>query len=100
MVRIQEFFALNGGGNALLAGHIVFPSLVSCQKRLNKYGQKLLNDPFLSYAVSCRRQETNEDPEDGMPVYFTNSLSITRRLTPPSSGQTQAALESAAHVER
>jgi hypothetical protein len=78
LVRIQEFFALNAGQNTLRAGHIVFPSLVSCQGRLEKYGRTLLTDLALTCEVVCRKHETDEDPEDGMPVYFTNTLSVSR----------------------
>jgi hypothetical protein len=78
LVRIQEFFALNAGQNTLRAGHIVFPSLVTCRGRLEKYGRTLLTDPALTFEVVCRKHETDEDPEDGMPVYFTNSLSVSR----------------------
>lgn len=78
LVRIQEFFMLNSGDNALVAGHIVFPSLISCEERLHKYGSSLLKVPNLKFEVACRLQKTDEDPENGMPAYFTNSLSVTR----------------------
>lgn len=78
LLRIQELFALNAGANSLLAAHVAFPSLVTCQKRLEKYGRTLLTDPNLKFEVHCKKQETDEDPEDGMPVYFTNSLSVSR----------------------
>lgn len=78
LLRIQELFALNGGANSLVAAHVVFPSLVSCQKRLEKYGRTLLSGSKLKFEVHCKKQETDEDPEDGMPVYFTNSLSVSR----------------------
>lgn len=78
LLRMQDLFALNGGVNSLFSAHIVFPSLVTCQKRLEKYGRTLLTGPGLKFEVDCRKQETNEDPEDGMPYYFTNSLSVSR----------------------
>ena len=78
LVRIQEFLLLNSGKNSLVAGHVVFPSLRSYEKKLKKYGQLLFTDSVLTYDVSSRKQETGEDPDDGIPVYFTNSISVKR----------------------
>jgi hypothetical protein len=78
IVRIEQLFALNGGANGLVAGHIVFPSQTSCQRRLEKYGKTLLKEPSLTFKVECREHEGEDDPEDGMTRYFTNSLSIVR----------------------
>jgi hypothetical protein len=79
LVRIEELFALNGGVNGLVGGHIVFPSLTNSKKRLTKYGKTLIKDPMLTYSVECREHDAEDDPQDGMTRYFTNSLSIIRR---------------------
>jgi hypothetical protein len=81
LTRILELFALNAGRNALVAAHLVFPSQVDCQKRIEGYGNSLMTEmaePSLQIQVLCKKHETNEDPEYGMPVYFTNTLSIVR----------------------
>lgn len=78
LVRIQQCFALNDGVNSMQGGHVVFPSLTHCEKRLKKYGNTLLTDKTLKFEVVCREQKTQEDPQDGIPCYYTNSISITR----------------------
>ncbi|MEJ1126433.1 hypothetical protein V9L20_02580 [Variovorax sp. CCNWLW225] len=77
--RFQDFFGLNKGTNAVRGGHVVFPSKTSCEKRLKVYGSTLIMDPALTFEVICRKQVTGEDSQDGIPAYFTNSISITRR---------------------
>lgn len=79
LVRIQDYLALNSGDNSLLAGHVVFPSHRSYENLLTKYERELeLGADGLTCEIVSRRHETQEDPEDGIPVYYTNSISISR----------------------
>lgn len=79
LLRVQEIFSINEGTNTLAGGHVAFPSLTDRKKWLEKYGAALVTDPYLRYEVTTALHTTSEDPEDGMPAYFVNCISVYRK---------------------
>jgi hypothetical protein len=78
LLRLQELFALNDGNNSLVGGHVAFPSLTDREKWLKKHGLALVTDPRLRYEIKTSKQITGDEPEDGIPVYFANCISVYR----------------------
>lgn len=79
LLRVQEIFSINDGTNTLAGGHVAFPSLTDRKKWLEKHGAVLVTDQRLRYEITTAIHPTGEDPEDGMPAYFVNCISVYRK---------------------
>lgn len=75
--RFIDMFQINTEVNPLKSCHLAFPSKTNINGRLEKY-TKQFQSTSLKLSVDSHREDTGENPEDGMPVYFCNIISITR----------------------
>jgi hypothetical protein len=81
LVRINHLFEINSGNNALQSCHIAFPATANKESWLQKQARKVIHDNILKYKTAARYEDTNEDPENGIPFYYCNIISITRSRT-------------------
>lgn len=77
IIRLLEFLAANDGNNKCCGGFLAFPTLTNkkiwIEKRLTMTN---VMPPFQATHLSTR-VETEEDPEDGIPVYYANCIAVT-----------------------
>lgn len=77
LFRLVQFLSANSWNNKCLGACLAFPTLVDAQQRLERMVAAQLGDaPMVVATVYANRVETDEDPEDGIPVYFTNCISL------------------------
>jgi hypothetical protein len=79
LIRLQEFLLVNGGDNKLESCHVVFPTLIDRSQWIEKHANSTINRSILKYTVVpplC--VETCEDPDDGIPCYYANCVTLTR----------------------
>lgn len=79
LVRLQELLAINDGKNKMVSGHLAFPTQVDQGKWIRKHVDKSIDAAKWRYEMKTIRHETGEEPEDGIPCYFANCISIYRR---------------------
>ncbi len=79
LVRFQEFLAINDGVNSLVSCHVIFPTLTDRTLWIEKHAKATIDGTKLKFALAVVRHETEEDPEDGIPCYFANCVTVTRR---------------------
>lgn len=78
VVRLGELLLVNNGNNHCETCHIGFPTCTDEQKRIGDTVGKNI-DHRLSYVINeTRAVVTGEDPEDGLPTYFPNCVTIWR----------------------
>jgi len=78
-VRLQEFLAINGGDNKLASCHVVFPTKTSRSQWIEKHAKATIDSSKWKYVITVVRHETDEDPEDGIPCYYANCVTLIRR---------------------
>jgi hypothetical protein len=84
IVRLIEFLSVNEWNNNCKGAFLAFPTLIDQKDRISKLIAAHLGDSQTVIAdVLTTRVETDEDPEDGIPIYYTNCVSLNVR---PSVG--------------
>ncbi len=79
LIRIQELLAVNDSENKLKSGHVAFPSLRNREQWLKKHANTMIDLSKWKYEIACKEQITDEDPQDGIPCYFANCISVLRK---------------------
>ncbi len=79
LVRLQQLLAVNDGANKLASCHIVFPTLTNRSTWIEKKAKSVIDTSTSKYELTQVRHETDEDPEEGIPCYYANCLTVTRR---------------------
>jgi hypothetical protein len=79
LVRLQELLAINNGNNKMVSGHVAFPTQVDQRDWIQKHVNLSIDGASLRHDIKVVRHETGEDPEDGIPCYFANCISIFRK---------------------
>lgn len=79
-IRLQEFLAINGGRNKLTNCHVVFPTLTDRSLWIQKCANKSIDQSTTTVTVKSLRIETDEDPDDGIPCYYANCVTLTRNM--------------------
>lgn len=78
--RFVDLIEINGGVNPLKSCHLGFPSTTNRRAWLEKQ-IKGFTLPFLRISVESCYELSGEDPEDGMPAYYCNVVSVARAQT-------------------
>lgn len=78
LVRLREFLAVNDGANRLEGCHVVFPTLTNRTQWIEKHTKSVIDSSKSKFQLTQVRHETDEDPEDGIPCYYANCLTLTR----------------------
>lgn len=79
LVRLQQLLAVNDGNNQLASCHVVFPTLTDRATWIEKKAKSVIDLATSKYALTQARHETGEAPEDGVPCYYANCLTVARR---------------------
>lgn len=79
LVRLQELLAINDGKNKMVSGHLAFPTQVDQGSWIRKHADQSIEAAKWRHEIKTIRHETGEDPEDGIPCYFANCISIYRK---------------------
>jgi hypothetical protein len=79
LLRFKHFIDINGRVNPLKSCHLAFPTKTKKHSWLEQQG-KFLTSLGLLVSVESWYEETGEDPEDGIPVYYCNVISVTKPL--------------------
>lgn len=80
--RLCDLLAIQSAASPLVAGYLAFPTTMDWTKGLLKTVQSsTTNGVQLTHCMA--HEITGEDPEDGLPAYFSNVARFTR-LSPPS----------------
>lgn len=78
--RFRHMFEINSGVNSLKSCHLAFPSTTNKESWLRKQANKnLVSDKLLEYIIASKYFVTNEDPDDGLPAYYSTVLSFIRK---------------------
>ncbi len=77
--RLQQLLVVNDGANKLASCHVVFPTLTNRATWIEKRAKSVIDASKSKYELTQVRHETDEDPEDGIPCYYANCLTVTRR---------------------
>ena len=78
LVRLTEFLSANDWSNNCQGAFLAFPTLIDQRVRLERMVATHLGDTHtLMATVHSDKVWTDEDPEDGIPVYYTNCISLT-----------------------
>lgn len=77
--RLQQFLAVNDGANQLASCHVVFPTLTNRARWIEKHAKSVIDSSKSMCELKQVRHETDEDTEDGIPCYYANCLTVTRR---------------------
>ena len=83
IIRLIEFLAANNSNNKCGGCFLAFPSSTDKTKWIENILAKANAVPNIRLSVSSERVETDEDPEDGIPVYFANCISILASAAQP-----------------
>lgn len=80
IVRLVEFLSANNWINKCKGAYLAFPTLIDQRVRIERLidGQ-IGGDHAVIADVHALRVETDEDPEDGIPVYYANCISLSVR---------------------
>ena len=76
IIRLLEFLAANNSNNKCGGCFLAFPSSTNRITWIEKILAKANAVPNIRLSVSSERVETDEAPEDGIPVYYANCISI------------------------
>ena len=76
ITRLLEFLATNNGNNYCCGCYLAFPTMTNEKAWIEKSLLKAKAGSRFQLAISSDRVETEEDPEDGIPVYYINCISI------------------------
>ena len=79
LLRLQELLSLNDGLNNLISTHVAFPTQIDQTAWINKHVKLSVDATYWKHDINTVRHETNEDPEDGIPCYYANCISILRK---------------------
>ena len=77
LVRLQELLAVNDGANRLASCHIVSLTLTNRTQWIEKRTKSVIDSSKSKFQLTQVRHETDEDPEDGIPCYYANCLTLT-----------------------
>lgn len=83
LIRLCQFLSIESTVNKIVGCYIAFPTLENKESWLKNKLNSLSSINGFNINLKTEPIETNEDPEDGIPVYFVNCISIT--LTPQST---------------
>ena len=78
IVRLIEFLAVNAGDNKCKECFLAFPTQRDRKDWIESLLRKIKQTSGYAVHVYSKRFETREDPEDGIPVYHANCISISR----------------------
>jgi hypothetical protein len=76
LIRFRHLLEINSSKNTLKSCHLVFPTSTDKSNWIQKQIKKFDPDQLKLTAISCRH-DTGEDPEDGIPTYHCNLISMT-----------------------
>lgn len=77
LVRLTEFLSANNWDNKCQGAFLAFPTLTNQKQRLEKMVASHLDDIRAVIAtVHTVKVMTGENPEDGIPAYYTNCISL------------------------
>lgn len=79
--RLLEFLVVNGLKNRCWSGHLAFPATTDRSGFIAKQLEKVAIPPGLVASKTVKSVVTDEDPEDGMPVYLVHCITIARSTT-------------------
>lgn len=82
IIRCVEFMATNNGNHKCGGCFLAFPSLTDKTTWIEKIMGKASSMQEIQLSASTERIETDEDPEDGIPVYYANCISIVGSARP------------------
>lgn len=83
IIRLLEFLAANNGNNKCCGCYLAFPTSTDKMTWIEKSLVKAKASPQFQLSVFSERVETGEDPEDGIPVYYVNCISIVASHAQP-----------------
>ena len=63
----------------MLSGHLAFPTHHNNLKWIDKHSEAAIDSSKWSHTTTTIRHDTGEDPEDGIPCFFTNCISVYRK---------------------
>lgn len=78
VLRICEYLQSNGGDNAAVEGFVAFPSLRDRPGWIGKHAREVIAELPIDCEVTPQSESTGEDPEHGIPFYYTNCLCLRR----------------------
>lgn len=77
IIRLLEFLSANGGRNQCGGCFLAFPTAIDRKSWIETKLAKVSVLQSLQVSFSSKRVETQEDPEDGVPVYYVNCIAFT-----------------------
>jgi hypothetical protein len=77
IIRLLEFLSANGGNNKCGGCFLAFPTATDRKSWIEGKLAKVSYTQSFQVSVSSERVETEEDPEDGIPVYYVNCIAFT-----------------------
>lgn len=77
IIRLLEFLSINDSDNKCHGCYLAFPTSTEKNAWINKILSKANVFAQFQVFLNSERVETGEDPEDGIPVYYANCISIT-----------------------
>jgi len=80
LLRFISFFEFYKGKTAIHSCYLVFPSLTHQKEWLEKQIKSVQLPPILKYNITSTQRITHESPDDGIPSYYANVLSIEHQL--------------------
>ncbi len=81
LVRLQEFLAANGGNHKCRGCFLGFPTATD----RSVWIKQQLDGSQSVGVVYSERVETQEDPEDGLPVYYANCIALSYANVQPTT---------------
>lgn len=77
--RLSQFFEINNYRNNLHSSFVAFPTKTDKTKWINKLVKEKFDSNIYSVNITNNKEITGSNPEDGIPVYYTNCIDIQRR---------------------
>ena len=77
VIRLLEFLSANGGTNKCVGCFLAFPTATDRKSWIESKLTKVSSMQSFQVSLSCEKVETEEDPEDGIPVYYVNCIAFT-----------------------
>ncbi len=83
IIRLLEFLAANKGNNKCCGCYLAFPTSTNKETWIKESLPNANEAPQFQLSVCSERVETEEDPEDGITVYYANCISIVASNAQP-----------------
>lgn len=83
VIRLLEFLSVNGANNKCDGCFLAFPTTTDRKSWIESRLGNASRIQLFRVSVSSEKVETDEDPENGIPVYYVNCIAFTTSYAQP-----------------